>query len=219
MKTEGKKIFSSIVAVSAVVVLVLLSPFFDLSFSLHMLFHVLLMYLLAPALLGAQFFLWTLPESAKAKMLAQVGKIRPFLNFVTHPLIALVLSSGALWLGHIPVFYDSALQNEALHVTWHLIFLVTFLFYWSPLVDSSRRLTQLHTNESRVLYILIGAMQGMILGAFIAFSGNIIYANYSNVSHFAGLSPIVDQQIGGIVMLLVGSIAYCMAGTLCLKRE
>ncbi len=219
MNSKTKKITYSVVAVATIAVLVLLSPFFDKSFSLHMLFHVLLMYLMAPALLGAQFFLWALPESTQARIIDKIEKVRSVLSFLTYPLIAIILSSGALWLGHIPAFYESSLLSEPQHVIWHLIFLFTFLFYWSPLISSPLGLPQLSTNESRILYILIGAMQGTILGAIIAFSGNVIYASYSSVSHFAGLSAIVDQQLGGTVMLLVGAIAYCIAGILTLKKE
>ncbi len=62
-------------------------------------------------------------------------------------------------------------------------------------------------------------MQGMILSAIIAFSNQIIYPYYANVSHLGGISALSDQQLGGIIMLLVGSSAYVLAAALTLKKQ
>ena len=214
-----KRLTASGIALLSIVVLVLLAPFFDSSFSLHMLFHVILMFVLAPALLLGQFFLWALPKSYKLKLMQALNKVKPILSFLTYPLIAIILSTGVLWLGHIPLFYDASLQNEPLHVDIHISFLIVYLFYWSSLINSPLQLPQLTTNESKTLYIAIGAMQGMILSALIMFSNQVIYPFYLGVSHLGGFSALADQQLGGGIMLLAGSIAYILAAILSLKND
>lgn len=218
MTNKIKRLFASVVAVMTIVVLAFLEPFFDLSFSLHMLFHVILIYVLAPALLTGRLFFWLLPKRDKTNLIFYLGKIRSVLSFLTNSATGILLSSAVLWLGHVPEIYDSSMQNDVLHAALHVVFLVTFLFYWSPLVSSPLHLPHLVTNESSTLYILISATQGMILGAIIAFSNEIIYAYYSGLPHLGKIPALTDQQIGGVIMLLTGSLAYATAEILILKK-
>ncbi len=201
-------------------VLVLFSPLDELSdrrFSAHMIEHELLLFTMPLAVLAARplpvalVAPWRLAPSRWRRSFGQgwngfrksLGRIA----FCERPVLAVVLSTSALWLWHLPALYDLALASEWLHALEHVCFLVTALVYWQPLL-SGRHHIQLNSNAKRALYLMLGGMQGGLLGGLIALHDRVIYTGYIAQPGASLQSVLADQQIGGVIMWFSGPV-FC----------
>ena len=101
----------------------------------------------------------------------------------------------AAWYGtHLAGFYDWALRSEwPLNVEHGLLILGGLLFWW-PLV--SGRLTP----PAAIAYLGAGFVASSFLGLALIFSSRPFYSFYEHTQRLWGLSPIRDQNLGGIVM-------------------
>ena len=59
---------------------------------------------------------------------------RRLLQQLIHPVSAFVIFNATVWLWHLPIVYDAALQNEALHILEHLLFIGTAIIGWWPVL-------------------------------------------------------------------------------------
>jgi cytochrome c oxidase assembly factor CtaG len=124
-----------------------------------------------------------------------------------HPVFGVVAYVGAMWLWHIPYFYDAALAHSGIHILEHLCFTVAGLIYWWHLLSPIRSRMRLG-GMGPVLYmgstkILVG-----LLGIVLAFSPTLLY-DYTG-THL-GLSPLDDQHVAGLIMALEQSIVMGIA--------
>ncbi len=210
---RSTKILASVTAVVTLIVMAYLNPALGESFTIHMAYHMILIGILAPSLLAADFFLWWLPPGALERW-ALYRTLRRGLYAISYPVTAFILSTAVLWFWHIPIPYDVTLTDMPVHILEHVTLLIAFLAYWAPLVPGSRlHLPVIRTNEGKALYLLAGAMQGMILGVIITFQDQIIYL-YPSTAHLPGVTLLGDQEMGGAAMWFLGAIIYAVAAIL-----
>ena len=192
----------------------LVSPLDSVSeraFSAHMVQHELFMLVAAPPLassrpLGA--FAWGLGPllAARAGGALRNATWRRFWRMLCAPVCAWVLHAAALWIWHVPALFDAALRSEAWHIAQHLSFFATaLLFWWSVLKP--------RTNTGRgiaVLSLFATMMQTGALGVLLALSNAIWYAPYlaPDAASPFGLTPLEEQQLGGLVMWVPASLVY-----------
>jgi len=62
-----------------------------------------------------------------------------------------------------------------------------------------------------VFYLFATVLLTGALGALLAFGGKLWYPAYSATTLQWGLTPIEDQQLGGLIMWIPGSVAYVVA--------
>ncbi len=190
--------------------LALLSPldtFADqILFSAHMLQHLLLL-LVVPL-----FLLLGLPDAAFARSL-QAPLLRIVLKLLAPPLPAFLLSLLILWLWHVPTFYEAALRDETLHACEHLCFLASAALFWWPIVRPSTYPWSM-PELVQLLYLFGAAVSSTMLAALITFSADVLYPSYTAIGPFAvardslGLTPLTDQQAGGLMMWIGGGLWY-----------
>ena len=183
-------------------------------FSAHMVQHELLMIVAAPLLVLSRPFgvwLWALPLQWR-QMLGQAVRL-PVLRvpwrFFSLPLIAWLVHALALWLWHVPAWFDAALADNAIHTLQHLSFLLTALFFWWALLDEQ---AQAPGNGVAMLYLFTTMIHTGALGALMTFSAAPWYVGYHERSLLFGLSPLEDQQLGGLIMWIPGGLVYLIAG-------
>lgn len=181
----------------------------DQSFSAHMLQHIVLTMISAPLLSYA----WPLLLRRW-----QATGFAAFLNSLTRPAPALILSTIGIWAWHIPTVYDLALDRPWMHALEHLVFIVAFVLFWRPLMPNAVDGPQIKSNEGRVLYLTIGMLTTGLLAAIITFADHLIYTHYADEPS-GGRSPLSDQRLGGAFMLLGGAIAGVAAILLTLREE
>ncbi len=188
-------------------------------FSAHMLQHLVLILAVAPCLL-----LGFSQEACRA--LLGWPWTRRTEKLVGRPLVALSLHVGTMWLWHLPVLYEAALQHEAIHIVQHLTFLSTAVIFWWPLVapDGSLRRTPLLA----LAYLLAAAVSSSVLGIILTFAPVGLYPTYlypRDPLHILpllrgswGLSAALDQQLGGQFMWVGGGLVYLLAMMVALAR-
>jgi putative membrane protein len=182
------------------------------SFALHMVQHEILMVLAAPLLVTArplEAFTWAL-DPAWRKPLASVARndaLARLWSFLTEPLGAWTVHALALWVWHVPRFFDAALHNEALHIAQHSCFFVSALFFWwSVLARRSRQ-----AEGVGVASLFTTMMHTSVLGALLTFAPSVWYRSYLGGA-LASMTPLEDQQLGGLIMWVPAGIAYIAVG-------
>jgi putative membrane protein len=201
-----------------VLVLALASPLDgagSLAFCAHMVQHELLMIVAAPLMvLGRPLgvWVWALPPAWRVNV-GGVTHARPvafFWNMITRPLNAWLLHFAALWLWHVPGFFQAALENNGIHALQHASFLFSaLLFWWAVLGKQAGQ----GARGMAMLSLFSTMMHTGALGALFTFSEAVWYPAYADSAmHAFGLTPLEDQQLGGLIMWIPGGLAYVVAG-------
>jgi cytochrome c2 len=124
------------------------------------------------------------------------------------PSVAFALHAIALWTWHLPGLYQATLTNDLLHSLQHTSFIFTALLFWWTILGANRG--QLARGKA-ILYLFLTALQTGALGALLTFAPSLWYPAYAATTGPWGLSPLDDQQLGGLIMWIPGSIAYLVA--------
>lgn len=192
----------------AVLAVALVSPLDALAharFDAHMLQHVLLTMVAAPALLLADPFpalLWAMPAAARRALgrhLVRGTPLRTFWSMLVALPLAWCLHAITIWLWHVPVLYEAALGHPALHALQHLMFIATAVLFWWPVVGPAPRLGPPAAPGRCVAYLVLAAFQSAALGLALVLSPRPLYPTYA-----AAADALEAQARGGLVMWGVG---------------
>jgi putative membrane protein len=197
--------------------LALVSPLHRLGevlFAAHMLQHELLMLVAAPLLvLGRPLvaFAWAAPYQIRpaAFHFTRLPRVSAAWRFLTDPFHAWVIHFVALWLWHIPQLFDASVESRVVHALQHSSFLGSALLFWWALLRGHAARRQYGAG---VLYVFSTALHVWILGALLTFSARPWYSAYRNTTAAWGLSPLEDQQLGGLILWAPPALVYIAAG-------
>ena len=191
-----------------------LHPLGSVLFSAHMSQHEILMLVAAPLLvLGRPLiaFIWALPLNWRRKV-GGAAKARPLQSVwraVTNPFAAWLIHAFALWAWHAPSLFQATLESEFVHTLQHLSFLLSALLFWWALIHGRRGLMG---YGAAVLYMFTTSIHSGVLGALITFSSSVWYPAYAATTSSWGLTPLEDQQLGGLIMWIPAGLVYIFAG-------
>ena len=132
--------------------------------------------------------------------------MRRFWHSLTDPVHAWCLHALALWVWHIPSLFEAALAHESLHVLQHTSFLGTALAFWWALSPRNGR----SPDATAIACLFTTMLHTSALGALLTVAPSAWYG-YEGLA-MLGLSPLEDQQLGGLVMWVPGSLPYLFAG-------
>ena len=110
------------------------------------------------------------------------------------------------WYGtHVAGFYDWALRTGwALNIE-HALLIVGGLAFWWPLVSG-------HLSPPPALaYLGAGFVASSFLGLAFIFASRPFYSFYEHAPRLWGLSPVRDQNLGGIVMNGEQTLVFLLA--------
>ena len=171
----------------------------------HMAQHILL------TIVGPPLILIGIPPWLYRVVAAAVGPIWTAWRFVTRPLLAFVLFNLTFALVHFPAFYNLALRDQNVHILEHVLLWSTAFIGWWPILAPDEELGAL-PRPLKGLFLLGSTFPGQVVGALLTFSSSVIYEEYERAPRLWGLSPLVDQQIGGLMMwVLVGTFFLAAA--------
>jgi putative membrane protein len=175
----------------------------DYLFSAHMVQHVLLGDI-APLL--ALLALSRVILRPATRRLVRVEKaLGPFANPVTGIVLWLVL----MYLWHVPALYDAAAQNPLVHLLEHVSFFAAGVALWWPLVQPVPMRRPL-TGMQPLAYIASAKGGLAALGLYLAWSSTPLYPYYETTPRIWGLSPIEDQNVGGVIMMVEQSFTLVL---------
>lgn len=130
------------------------------------------------------------------------------LALLTRPRIALPIWLAGWYLIHLAAFYDAALRNPWLLNIEHLILLAIGLLFWWPVISDT---PQAPSTAVRIVYVGIAFVTSAFLGLAFTFSNTVFYDYYERVPRLWGLSPLEDQNLGGVLMTGEQSIVFLAA--------
>ena len=190
----------------------------DQLFCAHMAQHLVLMMVAPPLLVAARpalASLWAFPLPARRALghfYIRSG-LRTVAQALTAPVAVWILCSAALWFWHLPGPYGWAMENELVHAVEHLCFFVTSLMFWSLVLEPAGRHRRLGYPGALLFVATFGIENGM-LGAILTFSTHPLYRAYFTTTAAWGLSPLEDQQLGGLGMWIPAGLFHLT--TLCI---
>ncbi len=173
-------------------------------FTAHMVQHLLLNLVWAPlTVLGMPSWL---VEAALG-----VSQIRKVSDFFGRLPVKFVAYNGVLFFWHIPYMYDLALRVHNWHIVEHLGFMTTSVIAWFGLVCTAPSLPRNH-RFAQLLYLFCMTLPMKLLGAIITLADSPIYEGYLKAPRVWGISPMLDQEYGGLLMWLPGGLVLwsCM---------
>jgi cytochrome c oxidase assembly factor CtaG/cytochrome c2 len=203
----------------ALLVIALVSPLHRLGtvlFSAHMAQHEILMTLAAPILvLSRPLFalLWSVPIETRKSIGGFFSRsyVHHPWRVLSRPAVATAIHAVAIWGWHIPGAYNASVNNEWVHAAQHASFLGTALLFWWAMLNGRRG-----NYGLAVIYVFLTATHTTVLGAFLTMSNTAWYSAYSiQLTSAWGLTPLEDQQLGGLIMWVPATVAYLVAA-LCL---
>ncbi|HKC42010.1 MAG TPA: cytochrome c oxidase assembly protein [Gemmatimonadales bacterium] len=175
-------------------------------FSAHMAQHLLLTLLFPPLLL------YGTPAWVVRRVLAP-RRVTALARVLTRPIVAAAVFTAPIVLWHVPVFYEAALRNHNLHIVQHLVFLATAVIMWWPVLSPVPELPRI-PYPGQMLYLFLLGLPMSITGALITLSDAVLYPFYAEAPRvWKDVDVLRDQQIGGLLMWVVGGLALWGAMT------
>ena len=180
--------------------------------SAHMLQHVLLADLgIALTLVAVRgpLSLFLLPRDLLAP-LARTTWLRRALSFLLRPWVAVSLWLAALVAWHVPALYDAALENQLVHRLEHLSLVVVGLLVWSVIIDPTGHGRLSLAGRIGVAAVVFWA--GQLLAYVFVFGFDPYYDVYvDQPERLFGLSPLTDQKLAGVVMMVEQALTLGVA--------
>jgi putative membrane protein len=177
-------------------------------FSVHMVQHLLLELAAAPLLLAGAPITLALRVASPAwrRRLLSVLRSR-VLHAVSFPVIAWMLFAAVNWGWHFSTLYDQALENDLLHYLQHASFLGAALLFWWPAIGADPSPWRL-PHPVRLLYLFLAMPQNSFLGVALMSASTVLYPHYLTNARDWGPTPLEDQQLGGVIMWVVGDLGF-----------
>lgn len=185
----------------------------DMSLSVHMVQHLLLMTIAPPlVLLGAPALplLRGLPQTMSRHIVSPILRWRPVKwlgHLVTHPVICWLAAVLALIGWHIPSVFALALRWDWLHELEHASFLGTGLLFWWPVIRPWPA-TARWPRWSIPLYLFCATLPCDALSAFLVFCDRVVYSAYLSAPRAFGISPLQDQERAAALMWVSVTIIF-----------
>jgi putative membrane protein len=189
-------------------------PWGRVLFSAHMTQHEILMLISAPLLvLGRPIlvFLKALPAPTARGLagLSNTGGWRMTWRAISNPFAAWLGHGLILWLWHVPALFQATLDDELVHTLQHASFLFSAILFWWAVTHGRGRAS---AYGLAVLYMFTTALHSGLLGLLITFARTVWYPAYSDTTRAWGLTPLEDQQLGGLIMWIPAGLVYVVAG-------
>ena len=91
----------------------------------------------------------------------------------------------------------------------HLSFFISALLFWWALIHGPQGAMG---YGAAVLYLFTTSVHSGVLGALITLAGSVWYPSYVGLTSSWGLTPLEDQQLGGLIMWIPAGLVYVVAG-------
>ncbi|HKG37962.1 MAG TPA: cytochrome c oxidase assembly protein [Conexibacter sp.] len=183
----------------------------DRLLSSHMAQHLLLGDIAAPFLLlgmRTPMLLFYLPRRALV-LLARRRWLRSAFAVLRRPLVALPLYVFTIYIWHLSLLFEGALNDPLLHALQHECFLIANLLLWWPVIEPMRR--RMGGQLWKIGYIFAARMSTMFLGMMFVFARGILYADVYGRGMREGITAHSDQRTAGGLMMTLDIVMMVVA--------
>ena len=161
---------------------------------------------LSSALFSARVVHHVLLVAVAAPLLALVRPLRA--TILVGP--AFALATVTLWLWHLPAAYDAALGHKAIYWIMQAMLFGAAFWFWRAVFSQPA--------GSGALWVLFAYISMGLLGALLTLAPDAIYATHAVAPMAWGMSPLADQQLGGLIMWMPSGLPFAAWGLMLARR-
>jgi len=168
------------------------------SFAAHMWLHMLVVGVAVPLLAAA-----LAPRFAMTSAL-------------TLPIAVSLVDFIVVWGWHAPLLHHASRSLPLVLIAEQASFFVISLLVWLVALAGRDRG---NAALGGAMALFFTSMHMTLLGALLGLSPRLLYAgHHTSGTGWLGLSPLADQQTGGVVMLAIGGVVYLCGGLVLMGR-
>lgn len=127
------------------------------------------------------------------------------LRFLTYPVLAVAIWLVVMYGWHAPPAYQAAEENEVIHLFEHACFIAAGVLMWLALLGPFPK-PEWFGNGARAIYAGVVHFSSMGLANILMWSGAVLYPFYVASDRAHGLSPITDQSLAGVVLMVQSAL-------------
>jgi putative membrane protein len=124
---------------------------------------------------------------------------------VVTPMAMMLVELVAVWSWHLPALRRAAEGSLAVTALEQASFLGAGLLLWSAALHSPNR-------AAGIGALLLTSMHMTLLGVLVGLASRPLYPGLHSYPAPLGLDGLADQQLGGVIMLLIGGASYFVGG-------
>ena len=128
-------------------------------------------------------------------------------RFVTRPAICFAIFNVIIAFWHLPFAYNAAMADHDVHIFQHLTLIAASVLMWWPLLSPLPELPRL-PYPGQMLYCFLMVIPMSIIAIYIAMADTLLYPAYASAPRMWGISPMMDQHIGGLIMWIPGGLFF-----------
>ena len=113
--------------------------------------------------------------------------------------------AAILWVWHAPPIYEQAIYGALPYWMMQLTLLGSAFLLWR------RILSRFTSTGTALLALLATVIQMGMLGALLTFAREALYEPHLATTLPFGLTPVADQQLGGLIMWVPAAMPYLIA--------
>lgn len=128
-------------------------------------------------------------------------------------MLAAATFAATLWLWHSPIAYAATFASVTLYWLMHVTLFGSACWLWGTLLRRENALV------GGLLASIVSSVQMGLLGALITLSPRAFYAPHFGTTDAWGLTPLQDQELGGVLMWVPGCAAFLIVATVALSAS
>lgn len=170
----------------------------DYLYSVHMVQHLLLTWIVPP------MFLMATPEWL-ARLVLGKGRVYRVFRLATLPVVAGVAYNAIFALGHWPPIVNDSVRWAGFHFTVHAVIVIAAFAMWMCVCGPLKELRI--SLPAQCIYLFLMSVLPTIPGGWLVFADAVVYKVYRHPwPSLWGLNPTDDQQLAGFIMKVVGGL-------------
>ena len=133
------------------------------------------------------------------------------------PIAVSILDLVVVWGWHAPALHHASRTLPWVLAAEQLSFALVSLLVWLVALASTTE-TRRSAALAGAMALFFTSMHMTLLCALLGLSPRPLYAGHHDGNGWLGLSPLADQQVGGVVMLAIGGVVYLVGGLMLMAR-
>ncbi len=163
--------------------------------------QVLIITLVVPPLVLAGTPGWML------RPLVSNAKFHLMLSKITGVRTCFVVFNVAFAAWHLPLFFNAALTYTGVHFLLYATMFAASIIMWWPLMSPLPELPRA-PYPIQMLYCFLMVIPMSLVSIYIAMADGVLYPKYELATRIIDITPIRDQQYGGLIMWIPGGVFF-----------
>jgi putative copper resistance protein D len=198
--------FVSGIAVVFVALVSGIDSYADVSFTIHMVQHLLLSFVAPPLLaLGAPVTLALRDGGPRTRSRIRRLLRSPVVHAIAHPVVGFTAFVTLPFVLHFTPLYDLALRDTWVHAVEHVALLAVGALFWWPLVGADP-MPRRPGHAARVVWVLLLLPAQSFLALAIFSATEPLYPTYAALPAPFGPAALGDQRTAAAIMWVFGAI-------------